>query len=194
MALEWAIDNLVAKEDTLFLIHVKPSEGHESRSSLWSGTGSPLVPLAELRDPDFVQKYGVKFDPDVLGMVDTISRQKEVKVAGKVYWGDARDKLCAAVEELKLDCLVMGSRGLGTIQRLAGVAIDFSSGSKMALEWAIDNLVTKEDTQFLIHVKPSEGNESRSSSLIRHRFAYVLYNLQVNDLLDYESCLTGFLT
>ncbi|KAI8523699.1 hypothetical protein RHMOL_Rhmol13G0092900 [Rhododendron molle] len=77
MALEWAIGNLLAKEDTLFLIHVNPSEGNESRSSLWSSTGSPLVPLAELREPDLVKKYGLKFDPEVLGMVDTISRQKE---------------------------------------------------------------------------------------------------------------------
>ncbi|KAG5515195.1 hypothetical protein RHGRI_036288 [Rhododendron griersonianum] len=78
MALEWAIDNLVDKEDTLYLIHVKPSEGNESRSSIWSSSGSPLVPLSELRDPDLVKKYGLKFDPEVLGMVDTISRQKEV--------------------------------------------------------------------------------------------------------------------
>ncbi|KAE9461090.1 hypothetical protein C3L33_07035, partial [Rhododendron williamsianum] len=104
MALEWAIDNLVDKEDTLYLIHVKPSEGNESRSSLWSS--SALVPLSELRDPDLVKKYGLKFDPEVLGMVDTISRQKEVKVVGKVYWGDARDKLCEAVGELKI---VLGS-------------------------------------------------------------------------------------
>jgi len=118
MALKWAIDNLVAKEDTLFLIHVKPSEGNESRTSLWTSTGSPMVPLTELSDPDLVQKYGVKFHPDVLGMVETISRQREVKVVGKVYWGDARDKLCEAVGGLKLDCLVMGSRGLSTIQRI----------------------------------------------------------------------------
>ncbi|RHN51101.1 putative rossmann-like alpha/beta/alpha sandwich protein [Medicago truncatula] len=48
----------------------------------------------------------------------------EVTVVAKVYWGDAREKIVDYVGDLKLDALVMGTRGLGAIQRYYYVVDD----------------------------------------------------------------------
>ncbi|CAI0427380.1 unnamed protein product [Linum tenue] len=90
-ALKWALDNLADRA---------------------------LIPLSEFREPGIMKGYDLKPDADVLALLDTVTRQKEIKVVTKLYWGgDARDRIVDAVEGLKLDSVVMGSRGLGTVKR-----------------------------------------------------------------------------
>ena len=117
-ALEWAVRNLLRRGDTVVVLHVQRHGGEETKHAVWAKSGSPLIPLSEYREPEVMKNYGVTCDAEVLDMLDTAARQLELKVVAKVYWGDAREKLCDAVEEQKIDTIVMGSRGLGTIQRI----------------------------------------------------------------------------
>lgn len=41
----------------------------------------------------------------------------QIVVLLKIYWGDAREKLCESVNNIPLDSLVIGNRGLGQIKR-----------------------------------------------------------------------------
>ncbi|KAE9606080.1 hypothetical protein Lal_00025124 [Lupinus albus] len=116
LALQWSVDNLINRGDQIILITVQPPKSDHTRKELFETTGSPLLPLEELRDMDLTKQYGIARDPEVVDIIDTVSKIKGVKVVAKVYWGDPREKLCSAVEDLHLDSLVVGSRGLGTIK------------------------------------------------------------------------------
>ncbi|KAL5995459.1 hypothetical protein ACLOJK_025521 [Asimina triloba] len=118
LALKWVEENLVDGGDRLILIHVLSTRSDSPQKQLWEDTGSPLIPLIEFREPTLMKQYGLTPDPEVLDILDTVARANKVEVVAKVYWGDPREKLCHAVEDLKLHSLVVGSRGLGMIQRV----------------------------------------------------------------------------
>ncbi|KNA10676.1 hypothetical protein SOVF_142130 [Spinacia oleracea] len=65
-----------------------------------------------------MHSYGVEREPDVFDLLDVISKQLQVNVVWKIYWGDARERVCEAAGSLHLDTLIMGSRGLGSIKRV----------------------------------------------------------------------------
>ncbi|XVF62457.1 hypothetical protein PTKIN_Ptkin09bG0009300 [Pterospermum kingtungense] len=117
-ALKWAVDNVIRKGDHLILVSIRPEEDYEEgQMQLWEVTGSPLIPLSEFSDPVIMKKYGVTPDAETLDIVSTAARQKEVEVFMKIFWGDPREKLCEAIDNIPLNCIVVGNRGLGKLKR-----------------------------------------------------------------------------
>ncbi|XP_059458584.1 universal stress protein PHOS32 [Corylus avellana] len=117
-ALRWAVDNVVRDGDYLILLTVRPSGNYEEgEMQLWETTGSPLIPLIEFSDPVIMKKYGVKPDAETLDILNTAARQKEIVVVLKIYWGDPREKICEAIDNIPLSCLTIGNRGLGKLKR-----------------------------------------------------------------------------
>ncbi|XP_020205354.1 universal stress protein PHOS32 [Cajanus cajan] len=118
-ALRWTVDNVVKEGDHLILIIVRHPENYEQgEMQLWETTGSPLIPLAEFSDPTLMKRYEMEPKPEVIDIVSTAARQKSIVALMKIYWGDARDKLCEAIDHVPLDYLTMGNRGLGPLQRV----------------------------------------------------------------------------
>ncbi|XP_047336656.1 universal stress protein PHOS32 [Impatiens glandulifera] len=121
VALKWAIDNLIESNsgDILIIIHVlSPKSDQTTNKQLFEDTGSPLIPLEEFKDINVTKQYGLIQDPEVVNILDMASKTNGTKVLIKVYWGDPREKICGAVDDLKLNSLVLGSRGLGAIKRV----------------------------------------------------------------------------
>ncbi|VAI49850.1 unnamed protein product [Triticum turgidum subsp. durum] len=116
-ATRWVVENLVKAGDRIILIHVLPKGADASHKGLWKSTGSPLIPLLEFMEMNVQARYGVNPDKEVLEILQAESKSKQVEILAKIYWGDAREKLCEAVDDLKVDSVVLGCRGLGPLKR-----------------------------------------------------------------------------
>ncbi|KAM7261769.1 hypothetical protein ACFE04_020846 [Oxalis oulophora] len=97
----------------LNLIHVQPPVHHyvypagPGRSGLYT---SPTV-------MDTVKKGQEENSAALMTRALEMCRQKMVKAESLILTGDPKDMICEAVEELHVDLLVVGSRGLGRIKR-----------------------------------------------------------------------------
>ncbi|KAH7682872.1 Universal stress protein A family protein [Dioscorea alata] len=117
-ALMWASDHLLRAGDRLVIIHSEACfQKEQGAVQLWESTGSPFIPLNEFDDPGITKRYGVKPDSATISILHQVAKQKGIEVVVKIYWGDAGVKICEAVEKVPLQCLVIGSRGLGKVKR-----------------------------------------------------------------------------
>lgn len=118
-AVQWAIDNIFRNGDTVILIMVVRKTGEvQSVEQMWDAHGSPLIPYGEFTDVGLMARYGVTVSAEVFDSLARLRSSKQVTVVGKVYYGDAKEKLVDAIVELPLDALVVGSRGLGGLKKV----------------------------------------------------------------------------
>ncbi|KAK7278784.1 hypothetical protein RJT34_23820 [Clitoria ternatea] len=123
-ALKWALDNLITtmatvgeatpdNEGMLFLLHVQPKFQHFVYPI---GTaGAAFYPASVVEDS--VKKAQEETSAALLSRALQICHDSRVKAESIILNGDPREKICEAAEQMQVNLLVMGSRGLGTLKR-----------------------------------------------------------------------------
>ncbi|KDP21924.1 hypothetical protein JCGZ_03062 [Jatropha curcas] len=117
-ALKWTLDNLIIKgvsqdSDMVTLVHVQ----HSFQTSI-----VPLGPAgAALYTPssiaDSVKKAQQENSAAIVSRALKMCDEKMVKAESLILEGDAKDMICKATEQMQVDLVVVGSRGLGKIKR-----------------------------------------------------------------------------
>ncbi|GMY12859.1 universal stress protein PHOS32, partial [Fagus crenata] len=102
---------------TLKLLKHPNVVGLHEKECLWPPYRLALVPVSEFSDPIIMKKYGVKPDHETLDIVNTAARWEQIVAVKKIHWGDPREKICEAIDNIPLSCLIIGNRGLGRLKR-----------------------------------------------------------------------------
>ncbi|KAF3447233.1 hypothetical protein FNV43_RR12413 [Rhamnella rubrinervis] len=123
-ALKWALDNLMLRSPasdshaggSFILLHV------QSPPNIAAGINPGAIPFggpSDLEVPAFtaaIEAHQKRITEAILKHALSICSEKNVNVKTQVVIGDPKEKICEAVENLKADLLVMGSRSFGPIK------------------------------------------------------------------------------
>ncbi|XP_020888315.1 uncharacterized protein LOC9318822 isoform X2 [Arabidopsis lyrata subsp. lyrata] len=123
-ALQWVIDhfsNLLltteaaeAESGMLTVVHVQSPYYHFA--AFPAGPGGATV-YASSTMIESVKKAQQETSAALLSRALQMCRAKQIRTETLVLEGDAKEMICEAVEQMHVDLLVVGSRGLGKIKR-----------------------------------------------------------------------------
>ncbi|KAG2315545.1 hypothetical protein Bca52824_018667 [Brassica carinata] len=124
-ALQWVINHFSsllmtteaaeAEGDLLTVVHVQSPFYHFA--AFPAGPGGATAVYASTAMIESVKKAQQETAAALLSRALQMCRAKQIRAETLVLEGDAKDMICQAVEQMHVDLLVVGSRGLGKIKR-----------------------------------------------------------------------------
>ncbi|KAL1204724.1 Universal stress protein A-like protein [Cardamine amara subsp. amara] len=122
-ALQWVIDHFsnllmtteAAEGGILTVVHVQPPFQHFAAFPAGPGGATAVYSTSTMRES--VKKAQQETSAALLSRALQMCQAKQIRTETLVLEGDAKDMICEAVEEMHVDFLVLGSRGLGKIRR-----------------------------------------------------------------------------
>ncbi|KAJ0263851.1 Usp domain-containing protein [Hirschfeldia incana] len=123
-ALQWVIDHFStllmttegaeAEGGLLTVIHVQPPFHHFAPFPAGPGATAVYPPSLMIES---VKKTQQETSAALLSRALQMCRAKQIRSETLVFEGEAKEMICQAVEQMHVDLLVVGSRGLGKIRR-----------------------------------------------------------------------------
>uniref|UniRef100_M4F154 UspA domain-containing protein n=1 Tax=Brassica campestris TaxID=3711 RepID=M4F154_BRACM len=132
-ALQWVIDHFStlllttegaeAERGLLTVVHVQPTFHHFAPFPAGPGATAVYPPSLMIES---VKKTQQETSAALLLRALQMCRAKQIRSETLVFEGEAKEMICQAVEQMPVDLLVVGSRGLGKIRRaLIGSVSDY---------------------------------------------------------------------
>ncbi|XBH94738.1 hypothetical protein VPH35_085429 [Triticum aestivum] len=109
-ALSWALDHVVRHHPgaSVVVLHAQ----HRVDRSAYAGLA--YVPPTAM---DAMRRTQAENTRKAVSRALDVCKQKQASATAAVVVGDAKEAICQAVEDMRADLLVLGSRGLGMVKR-----------------------------------------------------------------------------